>query len=295
MKFLYLVLSLALLFFVSSAEELAQRQLRRGSPPPADVPKIDKVGLFVEGFTAESVKRTKRVISGGLEGAEIIELLLSDLQSGQFDDIKLFAAPSDPAPDSSHIIEQGMAIIAGLVEKGSLLFSQMSSSSVLCQEFIYNGETKNYSPFIYEGQCIGPLTGTGPFHEDSRAATIKISGRDETEKMLVYGGFYFKEASQKENCIVLATITPNPESEVTIEFDESANPEAVIVACKHGDGAAILSGVYIDQNKLFIGSLLDKIQESEHLRNVHNALSEMTTYAASIYSLLLGLILTANK
>ncbi|KAH7647979.1 hypothetical protein FG379_000762 [Cryptosporidium bovis] len=295
MRFLYLVLSLALLFFVSSADELGQRQLRRGSAPSADIPKIDKVGLFVEGFTAESIKRTKTIISVGLEGAEILELLLSDLQSGQLDDVKLFAAPSDPAPGASHIVGQGMAILAGFVEKGSLLFSQMSSSSILCEEFIYNGETTTNSPFIYEGQCIGPLTETGPFHKDSRAATIKISGREETNNVFVYGGFYFKEASQKENCIVLATITPNPDSEVTIEFNESADPEAVIVACKHGNGAAILSGVYIDQNKSFIGALLDEIQESEHLRNVHDALSEMPIYKSSIYGFLLGLILMANK
>ncbi|KAH8738696.1 hypothetical protein FG386_000487 [Cryptosporidium ryanae] len=299
MRFLSLLLPLASLFLVAFAEELEKQQLRRGSPPsPGKAPKIEKIGLFVEGFTPESISRTKKTISVGLEGVEIVELLLSDLQSALSLNIGIFAAPSDVIPGSLPTVKQGMDIIEGFVQKGSLLFSQMSSSSVLCKEFIYSGESTTNSPFIYDGQCVGPLTGIGPFEKDSRAITIKVgdgNGGSKSNNAFTYGGFYFKDADKKENCIILAKATPRSDSEALIEFDESADPEAVVVACKHGNGAAILSGIYIDQNKSFLKSLLEKIPDQGKLPDVVELLSEVPEFSELVLGFLMSLFFTAAK
>lgn len=261
---------------------------------------IEKVGLFVEGFTHESIFRTKKTISVGLGSANILELSLSDLKEGKAQGITLLAAPSDVIVGSEAIVKEGVDILAGLVENGSILFSQVDSSSPLCKNFIFNGVTTENSPYIYNGDCVGPITKTESLIDESKAVTIKVQSKSDEEvynNFFVFRGFYFKDVDQVENCQPLGLMTPNPEADVLINFDKDASTQAALVVCKYGKGAAILSGVHIDQNKSFIDAVVKSLPEEkrEHLSKVSEQLTSVSKYLNTLLGFLLTLTITATE
>ncbi|KAJ1606892.1 putative signal peptide-containing protein [Cryptosporidium canis] len=263
---------------VLSMEHTSLRQARSGAT-------VTKVGLFVEGFSEESSFRTKMTIKAGLGEAEIIELKLEDLQAMTVTDIQLFVAPSEVSAGSESIVAEGMGIIADFVKKGSFLFSQLDSTSPLCKEFNYDGTETTNTNFIFDGVCKGPITKIGPMETECRAAMALVDSRTRMityNNLYVNGGFYFEDAEAMESCRVLASITPRDNSETLIEFRKNTNAKAIVVACKHGNGAAILSGVQLDQNVSFLEAHVKRHPEHAHVSAVKDLLSEISEFSATL-------------
>ncbi|OII75594.1 uncharacterized protein cubi_02115 [Cryptosporidium ubiquitum] len=244
-----------------------------------------KVALFIEGFSQESVTRMKLTIQSGMEGAEIVELKLNDLKSLTVRDYQLFAAPSEVSSGSETIVKEGMGIISNLVKGGSFLFSHLDSSSPLCKEFDYDGVKTTNDPFIYNGLCKGPITNVGPMQSECRAITALVDNKNKAtiyNNFYVNGGFYFEDAESKKNCKILARVTPRKNSQSLIEFRKNTDSKAVVVACKHGSGAAILSGIQLDQNKLLLANYVNKHPENAHVKEVAEKLSEIPDFSSSL-------------
>lgn len=262
--------------FAFSMEHTSLRQSRTSG--------LTKVGLFVEGFSPESVFRTKMTIKSGMEGVELVELTLNDLKGMAGTDIQLFVAPSETAVGSEAIVKEGMGILAGFVSKGHLLFSQVDSSSVLCKEFDYNGQKTTNSPFIFDGVCVGPITKIGPMEKECRAASVLVDSRTRMityNNLFVHGGFYFVDP-EKSNCKPLGSMTPRDNSQTLIEFRKNTDAKAVIVVCKHGSGAAILSGIQLDQNVAFLDLHLKRNPDHSHIQNVKEHLSDISEFSNSL-------------
>lgn len=257
-----------------------------------------KVGLFIEGFTLESVARTKLAIEKGFEQVEIVDLTLGDLKAlPASHGIQLFVAPSEMSTGLESVAKEGMAIISDFVLKGSFLFSQMDSSSTLCKEFDYEGVKTSNSPFIYDGVCVGPITKSGPMETECRAITAQVDSRARMvtyNNLFVHRGFYFVDAESKKNCKILASATPRDNSETLIEFRSNTNAKAIIVACKHGSGAAILSGVQLDQNAAFLKSYIARHPENTHVKSVTESLSDVTEFTKSLLHFVVMMKVTAT-
>lgn len=282
MKYCTSVLSIIVALFcafplISSMEHKSLRQSKSVG--------FTKVALFIEGFSPESTLRMKLTIKSGLEHAEVVDLKLNDLKSITTHDFQLFAAPSEVSAGSESIVKEGMGIISGFVKKGSFLFSHLDSSSPLCKEFDYDGVKTRNNPYIYDGTCVGPITNTGPMESECRAVTALVESKSKTvlyNNFYVHGGFYFDDAESKKDCRVLAKITPRKNSQTLIEFRNNAGSKAIIVACKYGSGAAILSGVQLDQNKLLLANYVAKHPENTHVKEVADKLSDVSSFSSSL-------------
>lgn len=275
-------LAFAALFSVfAPAFSMEHTSLRLSKPGSG----ITKIGLFVEGFTPESVFRTKMTIKSGLEGAEVVDLSLKDIMSISSTDIQMFVTPSEAAAGSEDVVKEGMLFLSKLVHKGSLLFSQLDSSSQLCKEFDYNGVKTVNSNFIFDGTCTGPVTKIGPMETECRAVMAHVDSR---VRMIIYnnlyinGGFIFDGAESQQKCKILASITPRENSDTLIEFRRNADSKAVVIVCKHGDGAAILSGLQLDQNAAFLESHVKKHPEHAHVKAVSDHLSDITDLSSTL-------------
>ncbi|KAF7455826.1 Biotin-protein ligase N-terminal domain containing protein [Cryptosporidium felis] len=297
MKFICSVFSTTLTFLclISLALSMEHTSLRQSKSLG-----ITKVGLFVEGFTPESVFRTKATIKAGLEEVEIVDLMLNDLKSmaSGSTDIKLFVAPSEASEGLANIVKEGMGIISELVSRGSLLFSQMDSSSPLCKEFDYDGVKTSNNPFIYNGLCVGPITNEGPMETECRAITTHVDSRVKMvtyNNLFVHRGFYFVDAEKKPNCRILGSATPRKNSQDLIEFRRNTDAVALIVACKHGNGAAILSGLQLDQNASFLGRYVERHPDQEHVKKVSEHLSEISEFTSSLMHMMAMLKFTASQ
>ncbi|KAK9172820.1 Biotin-protein ligase, N terminal family protein [Cryptosporidium meleagridis] len=283
----------ALLGFSTAVHSMEHKSLRQSK---AEL--FTKVGLFIEGFTPESIARTRMAITKGFEQAEIIDLTLDNLKAlPTTHDIQLFVAPSEARAGLESAVKEGMAIISGFVQKGSFLFSQMDSSSTLCREFDYEGTKSFNTPFIYDGVCVGPITKSGPMETECRAIKAHVDSRTRMvtyNNLFVHRGFYFVDAESKKNCKILASATPRDNSRTLIEFRSNTNAKAIIVACRHGSGAAILSGVQLDQNAAFLSSYIAKHPENTHVKEVAESLSDVSELSASLLHFVAMMKVTAT-
>ncbi|KAH8582199.1 uncharacterized protein ELE39_002941 [Cryptosporidium sp. chipmunk genotype I] len=294
MKFCASLLSVIVTLFCTFASVLS---MEHKSLRQSKLSGFTKVGLFIEGFTQDSLSRTRLTIKRGFEEAEIVELKLQDLKTmTPAHGIQLFVAPSEASTGSESIVKEGMAIISGFVQKGSFLFSHVDSTSPLCREFEYEGVKTTNNPFIYDGLCVGPITKTGPMETDCRAVTASVDSRVKMvtyNNLYVYRGFYFVDAESKKNCKVLASVTPRENSQTLIEFRRNTDAKAVIVACRHGSGAAILSGVQLDQNAAFLSNYVSKHPEHTHVKSVAESLSDISEFSTTLLHFIAMMKVTA--
>ncbi|KAL3128340.1 putative signal peptide-containing protein [Cryptosporidium hominis] len=282
----------ALLCASTSVLSMEQKSLRQSKTEL-----FTKVGLFVEGFTLDSVARTKMAIEKGLQQVEIVDLTLEDLKAlPTSHGIQLFVAPSEMSTGLESVAKEGVAIISGFVHKGAFFFSQLDSSSTLCKEFDYEGVKTSNVPFIYDGVCAGPITKSGPMETECRAITAHVDSRTKMvtyNNLFVHKGFYFVDAESKKNCKILASATPRDNSETLIEFRSNADAKAIIVACKYGSGAAILSGVQLDQNATFLKGYIARHPENTHVKNVAESLSDVSEFTKSLLHFVVMMKVTA--
>ncbi|KAF7455827.1 Biotin-protein ligase N-terminal domain containing protein [Cryptosporidium felis] len=148
--------------------------------------------------------------------------MLNDLKSmaSGSTDIKLFVAPSEVSDGFANNVKEGMGVIAELVSRGSLLFSQMDSSSPLCKEFDYDGVKTPNNPFIYNGLCVGPITNEGPMETECRALVTYATHYGIVVNLFTHEGFYFANTDKKGNYKITRSGILCKNNQDLIEFRE---------------------------------------------------------------------------